>query len=166
MNRLNLSAYLLLMIPAVQDPNTQEAVGALLLESIVSQSYFIKNYSEFDCNKKTISKLKNQRINVPKALVSASSSLTIIEGTVDYFNTRVIPILNPHTADNLFSNLTTLIKNDSATCDVKRKKLIDFHDSNMLGEFLALTFLYAINRPNKLSPSLKSVKCPHCESSL
>lgn len=148
MSDFNISKFIKIMKTGLAENNTQEAAGRLLLESVTKQDGVL-----VDVDSKMISNLVKQKKDVHEAIKNASSRPVVIDKAIKYFNETVVPALNPHTSDDTLRKLIALLNNDTDITPEKRDELIKLHSDEKLGEFLALSFLYAINLPNKSAQS-------------
>ncbi|MEG0835383.1 MAG: ATP-binding protein [Christensenellaceae bacterium] len=144
MSDFNISEFIKIMQEGLAENNTQEFAGRLLLESVTQQEGVC-----VDVNSKMISNIVNQKSEVPYAIKKASSRQEVIDEAIEYFNTTVIPALIQHTQYNTYHKLISLLNSDTDTAPETRDKLIKLHSDEKFGEFLARSFLYAINLPNK-----------------
>ena len=150
----------------------QGPLGILLLESLG-----LLDNVQVSFNDKKISNLVNRKKEVDEAVVSASTNLDVINHVVNYFKDKVIPDLNPHTKDDMFQDLMKCINSDATTAPSKYDEFDNLLKHGDVTKCLAYTFLYAINRPNKINslapasddfPLLDEVgnECPLCHSKL
>lgn len=144
MSDFNISEFIKIMQEGLAENNTQESTGRLLLESVTQQEGVC-----VDVNSKMISNLVNQKSEVHDAIKTASSRQEVIDEAIEYFNTTVFPKLSPHTKDDVLYKLSNLLDKDTGIPKTKKDKLIILYRKEIYGKFLALSFLYAINRPNK-----------------
>ena len=91
----------------------------------------------------------NRRDPVPDGIQQASVIPEVVEDTITYFENVVIADMNPHLKDDTLGKLAEIIQGDPSIPERKKKKLIALYDAEDDGKFLAMTFLYAVNRPNK-----------------
>ena len=120
----------------------QEAAGRLLLDSIAIDE-------EIDVSKDMISNLVKQKKEVHNKIKKTSAKSEITEVVIRYFKDEVVTDLNPHLTDDICTEMTKLLNEDTSVSDKKRKELIALYQEGLIGEFLAKCFLYAVNRPNK-----------------
>ncbi|MGJ0751441.1 ABC-three component system protein [Enterococcus durans] len=128
-------------------------------------------------NDKKVSRLVNRKDDVDDALKMASTRPEVIADTINKFESDIVPYLNPHTEDDCFEAILKYLNAD-ATVPARRYTVFsEILENNEIGQFLAMTFLYAINRPNKLMeskpvaddfPLLDEVgnECPICRKKL
>lgn len=150
----------------------QGPLGILLLG-------FLGNRDDVNVNvdNKKVSRLVNRKDDVDDALKMASARHEVIVDTIDCFEAEVIPVLNPHTQDDSFDAILKCLNADATVPAVKFTEFSKLFDDNQVNKFLAMTFLYALNRPNKLMeskpvtddfPLLDEVgnECPICHKKL
>lgn len=178
MEELNLSSYIKILRPGLKQNDKQESAGRLLLNSINDQDYVINHGYHIDSlSSKKISQLVNQIIPVPDSLRQASMEKTVINQTIDYFRDEVMNDLNPHLKFDTIDALIRLIDSDETIPPDKRKDLMKYHEAGDDAHFLASTFLYALNRPNKKADDSVSdedipllaeanFECPVCQRKL
>ncbi|MFW8617743.1 hypothetical protein ACOJB1_07690 [Enterococcus innesii] len=83
----------------------------------------------------------------------ASTRPEVIADTTNRFESDIAPYLNPHTEDDCFEAILKCLNAD-ATVPARRYTVFsEILENNKIGQFLAMTFLYAINRSNKLMES-------------
>lgn len=153
MSALNIAAYIKIMKQGIQSPNSNEAVANLLLSSITEQEYVLNHGMSVDINPKMVSNLLKQKTDVHQNIKNASVIPAVITETIKYFNTHIVAMLNPHTEDDMYEHMINAINSDTEISSAKRRSLTALFQSGKVSDFLAMAFLYAINRPNKAADS-------------
>lgn len=178
MDRLNLSSYIKILRPGLKEHDGQESAALFLLNSINDQKYVAEHgYRTDNLSSKKISRLMNQIDSVPDGIRQASMVESVINEVITYFQNKVIADLNPHLKDDTIDTLLRLIEVDSSISQNKKNTLMKYHEDGNDALFLAETFLYALNRPNKDSndpvscediPLLAEAnyECPLCQRKL
>ncbi|GFH40264.1 ABC-three component system protein [Lactococcus insecticola] len=126
---------------------------------------------------KKVSNLVKRKNDVEDALKMASARTEVIADIIKCFESKVVPILNPHTKDDAFETILNCLNVDATVPARKYTEFSNLLNNNEIGKFLALTFLYALNRTNKLAeskpvtddfPLLDEVgnECPICHKKL
>lgn len=150
MKELNLSSYIQTLRTGLMTHDGQEAAGVFLLSAINDQDYVGEHgYRTDNLSAKKISNLVNRRDPVPDGIQQASVIPEVVEDTITYFENVVIADMNPHLKDDTLGKLAEIIQGDPSIPERKKKKLIALYDAEDDGKFLAMAFLYAVNRPNK-----------------
>lgn len=170
MTEYTISAFIQIMQNGLIQNNKKEAAGRLLLESITTSEYI-------DFSATMITRLINREREVQDSIKKASARPEVITNAIHYFKDIVVPDLNSHMQDDTCSGLIKLLEKDVTVPNKKCEELAAFYHTNEVGEFLARSFLYAVNRQNKYSepdvevddlPLLYEVShtCPLCNKSL
>ena len=150
MKELNMSSYIQTLQSGLLTHDKQEAAGVFLLSSINDQEYVGDHgYRTDNLSSKKISKLVSRQDPVPDGIRQASAVKEVMEKTIAYFESKVVPDLNPHLKEDTLEKLKKIISEDPSIPERKKQKLIALYDAEEDGRFLAETFLYALNRPNK-----------------
>lgn len=178
MDRLNLSSYIKILRPGLKEHDGQESAALFLLNSINDQKYVAEHgYHTDNLSSKKISRLMNQIDSVPDGIKHASMVELVINEVIAYFQDKVIADFNPHLKDDTIDTLLRLIEVDGTIPKNKKNTLMKYHEDGDDALFLAETFLYALNRPNKDSNDSVSYKdipllaeanyeCPLCQRKL
>lgn len=172
MNEYNISALIKTMQGGLAEDNKQEAAGRLLLDSVAQHSLAL-----VDVDGKMVTNLVKRKAEVHEAIKNAAANTDVIATAISYFDTVVLPKLNPHTFDDACLAILGLLQRDKSVPDSKYQSLLDLYNSGKTSEFLAMCLLYAVSRPNKLLeapvdysdlPLLSEVdnECPLCHSPL
>ena len=151
MIEFNISVYIKILQNGLVEHNRQETAGKFLLASINTQN-------TVDIDGKMISNLVHRKTEIHDAIKEASTKPEVIAEAVEYFNSEVLPMLNPHTGDDTYNNLVSAIKEDLTVAEGKRQSLIDLYTADKRGEFLAKALMYALNRVNRSTPVDKKNK--------
>ena len=167
----NISSFLKILhltIPSL----AQGPLGILVLNAIATREDV-----QLHINDKKVSNLINRKSEVDDPIKNASAQSQVTLDVINYFKQQVCPLLNPHNKDDVFQNILRCINNDASVPSKKYTEFNQFLENNDEPSFLAYTFLYAINRPNKLInsspttddlPFLEEVnnECPLCRKKL
>lgn len=148
MKRLNFASYVKNLQTGLQAPNGNKDVVELLLLPITSkETVRNQNGGPIDINDTFVSNLLKQKKPVPDEIKSASADPKVITETHSYFNSDIMPYLNPHTKEDMLENLTRIIKNSDISVK-KQAELLSKYTSGDVAKFLSNSFLYALNSPN------------------
>lgn len=157
MDKLNLSSYISSLRSGLKEHDGQESAAVFLLSSINDQKYVAEHgYRTDNLSSKKVSLLMNQKDPVPDGIRQASMKEPVIIETIAYFRDKVMADLNPHLKDDTIDKLLRLIEFDDTVSQNKKNTLMKYHKDGDDARFLAETFLYALNRPNKKSDNSKS----------
>lgn len=152
MSRLCFGTYAKAIQKVLKEPNANKKVTELLLGLIIDNEDITNQRGDpFTVTDKVASDLLNSKENIHKKIKAASSSERIIDAAHDYFEDAVIPEIIVNLITDLISDLTGLITSDSDIPPSKQTELLSMAKSETLTDFLSIVFLYAINKPNKLS---------------
>lgn len=135
---------------AMQPPNNNQAVVGMLFDFLTEEAKDNELSADFSIKPKTVSALMNFTDNVHEDIKSLSSSQKVIESMVLKFANRVA--LVPMLVDDLIANLKHLIEADTSISQTKSDELTSLANKTQLPEFLAATYLYALNKPNRIVP--------------
>src|SRR5690625_256897 len=167
MSEYNISFFIKIMQSTLVDISGQEDTARLLLSSIASRDDVL-----VDINARMVTNLVKRNNEIHEEIKIASSKHEVIDETINYFETDIIPKLNPHTKEDTFSEILKTLENDNTVSEHKYNELKDFYLNGKTGLFLAHCLLYAINKTNKVLshiptaddyPLLKEVN-NHCPS--
>ena len=162
--------FLQIMKNALIEKNTQETAGRLLFESVTLEL-------QTDISPKMLNYLVKRTREVPDAIKKAAARPKVIANTIHYFEDVVLPDLNPHLKDDSCSKIIRLLNEDASVPKFKYDELANLYNKGQIAEFLALSFLYAISRPNKKTEISSGIddtpliyeannKCPLCHKPL
>ena len=86
--------------------------------------------------------------NIPSDVIKSSTEPESKTALLDYFNTFIIPDINPVLEDDYYNKLENLISNDD---DISPRKKNSLHklSSGDKAKYLTEVFLYALAKPNK-----------------
>lgn len=174
MNELVISTYIQILQEILVEHDKQEAAGVFLLESISLQ----ENASVVtDLSSKKISQLVRRKDPVPDDIKNASLKKAIQKKVYQYFEKKVLPDLNEFTKYDAFEKLRRVIEQDVLIADRIKQAFYDLLDQGDECGFLVQTFLYSLQRKNKITadrvepqdvPLLEEVKytCPLSQTKL
>lgn len=147
MTTLCFSSYLKTIKKAFTKSKGQEKTANLLLDSV---NLHINPSVYFDKSK--ISDLANNKREIDITIQQAAQNQTVVGKAIAYFFDDIMPELSTDTLGDSCLELLTIILNDPSIAKSKKNELQRYYkqgeDSQY--EFLARTFLYALQRPNKL----------------
>jgi len=172
MSEFNISAYIKNMQYGLAEENKQEAAGRLLLNSVAQQSCV-----RVDVDGKMVTNLVKRNADVHDAIKTAAARQDVIATAIKYFEDEVDSKLNVHTIDDACEDLIKLLEDDKSVASSKKKALETLCRGGEISKFLAMSFLYAVSRPNKQIavpvdgddiPLLAEAgyECPLCHDSL
>lgn len=148
---LNFASY----AKAVKDgiaKTTQIGVTKLLLRLIVDNEKVVNSQGEqYNITSYYVNKWWNEYEDIPAQIKKAAASPEIISEATDYFENKIINALSPQKELDAYSTILTLINSDISIAPNIRNNLISLYNSNELSQFLAETFLYAVQKDNKKS---------------
>lgn len=125
-------------------------VTRLLLKFIVEKENVVNSKGElFNINDSYNSLWWNQHEDIPVPIKESAASPEIISEATDYFEEKVITALSPQKEPDAYSTLLELIESDTTMASEIKDNLMSLYNSNELGQFLAETFLYAVQKNNK-----------------
>ena len=150
MNELIISTYIQILQEGLVENDRQEAAARLLFNSITSQP---DSRVMTDLNPKKISRLINRKDPVPDDFKKAVLRKTIQSGVKEYFESTIIPDLNPITRYDMLERLRKVIEQDNVIAARQKKAFYDLYDKDDLCGFLAETFFYALQRTGYGEPA-------------
>ena len=92
-------------------------------------------------NDKKVSRLVNRKAGIDDALKEASTKQEVIVGTINRFDSNIIPYLTPHTNDECFKAILKCHKFDATVTGRRYTLFSKILENNKIGQFLAMTFL-------------------------
>lgn len=147
MNELILSTYIQIMQDGLVEHNKQEVAGRFILESIALQETACV-MTNLDAKK--ISRLVSRKDPVPDDIKQASLKSAVVLGVKNYFRDKVVSDLNPYTQDDTLQKIMNVIVQDVQISDKLKDKFKCIYCSDDVAEFLSETFLYCLQRNNKV----------------
>jgi len=137
--------------------NEQIAITQLLLDFIIAKKSLVdRNKKPLAVTDKMASELFGFKADVRKTIKEAAASELVRGSSKEYFQTDVVPGISPELIDDLISRLTEIISYDESIPLAKSESLLAIAHSETLGEFLSVSFLYAIQRTNKHNDSAEN----------
>lgn len=127
--------------------NKQEVAGRFILESIALQETACV-MTNLDAKK--ISRLVSRKDPVPDDIKQASLKSAVVLGVKNYFRDKVVSDLNPYTQDDTLQKIMNVIVQDVQISDKLKDKFKCIYCSDDVAEFLSETFLYYLQRNNKV----------------
>lgn len=128
---------------------TQTETGQLLF-GVLERNEFIP--PTFNADSAFLSLLIRQQKEIPKKVVKASLLPEVIQDVKFHFYNIVVPRLNPHLMEDTCGQIMMLLEEDRSVSVEKRNELWEYR--NQVSDFLAMCFLYALNRENKQEDKL------------
>lgn len=147
MDKLNTASYILTLRVGLKD-SKKEAAATLILGTINDQGYVADHGYYEDLSSKKISRVLSNLANTPDGIQQASLIDEVIQQTVKNFKTEILPELNPHLKEDTLANMKRLVKSDGTIAEEKKDSLLQYLEKGQIAEFLAYSFLYALNKPN------------------
>ena len=147
MDKLNTASYILPLRVGLKD-SKKEVAATLILGTVNDQDYVADHGYYEDLSSKKISRVLSGLANTPDGIQQASLIDEVIQQTVENFKTDILPELNPHLKEDTLANMKRLIKSDETIAEAKKDSLLQYLEQGQIAEFLAYTFLYALNKPN------------------
>lgn len=139
-------------------PNSEQLeVTNLLLGLLINRPGVLnRNREPYHLNSQNTARWWNQKEDIPRNIKNAAARPDVIAEASDYFDIYILNVLTPPKDGDTYACLLNLIKQQDMS-DETRDRLISLHRSNELSDFLAQTFLYAIQTENKvdLKPPIK-----------
>lgn len=148
MSELNTASYILTLRSGLSVNGGKEAATNLILGTINNQDYVNEHGYYESLPSKKISRVLGGLANTPDGIKEASVIPEVIYKTIENFDKDVIPDLNPHLKEDTLANIRKLIKSDVTISETKKESLLNYYEQGKTTEFLAYTFLYAVNKSN------------------
>ena len=147
MDKLNTASYILTLRVGLK-ASKKDAAATLILGTVNNQDYVTDHGYYEDLSSKKISRVLSGLANTPDGIQQASLIPEVITQTVENFKTEILPELNPHLKEDTLANMKRFIKSDETIAEAKKDSLLQYLEQGQIAEFLAFTFLYALNKPN------------------
>lgn len=145
MTAFNFASYLGALKKAFIDNSGQGKAGEFLLNSVAFQLD-----DEIYFEKEKISLLARNKTEIDKRLVDAIQQRKIVNATLEYFDDEVFSDLKQELIPDACSKLITIMKSDKSVPDSKVSELEAVYQNEEIAKFLGESFIYAIQRPNKV----------------
>ena len=150
----NISRYFSAITTRLTGINTEYEEDMLLFNSILEYRDL-----QIDTSNTYFSRLKNNSTDPDGAIRDAIQNKDVIAHVIDYFDTEIVPILNPHTGLDCCTDIINGLKEDDSINEHTFNSYIEMYNEDRIGEFLANTFMYALSKPNKYK-NRASIKGP------
>ncbi|WP_105141000.1 ABC-three component system protein [Streptococcus suis] len=171
MQEFNFSSYLKLMLPGMTTLK-QGPLGITLLEPLSNLNGITTSIDD-----RKITRLVQRKIEVDSAFIQASNDHNIIQATLKNFEKNICSDLRIHNKQDIFDNILKCINSDSEASPKKYDELARYLENGQEVEFLTYSFLYALNKTNKMTDSAPRIediellqqvrnKCPLCQKPL
>ncbi len=155
MDILNFSSYAHAIEKGIANPKQIEIIQMLLGFIVNKPDVLNKNGDQYNLDdNQTLNRWWKQTEELPKNIKDAAVRADIIAEANDYFDAEVWPKLNPPKEEDTYEELLSLIKQQDMA-DITKEKLISLYNNEELSEFLAQTFLYAIQNKNKVKSKIQ-----------
>jgi hypothetical protein len=138
--------------PALQKPNSHQAVVGLLLDLVADMAGESQLSPDYAVKPKKVHALWHFKEDVHGDIVALASSEKVIKAMPDAIKRTVVPNLVDTMIDDLTENLRKLIAADKGVSKAKRDDLLALAERDTLEEFLAEVYIYALNRSNIFAP--------------
>ncbi len=146
MNELVISTYIQIMQDGLVEHSTQEAAGRFILEAVSKDNETVQT----DLGSKKISRLVSRKDPVPDDIKRSALKPEIVEKIRSYFRTEVLPDINQFRKYDVFEKIMNVIIQDVQIAKKQKDIFQNLYDSDEEVEFLVATFLYALQRNNKI----------------
>jgi hypothetical protein len=156
MNKLCFGAFARTLQPALQKPNSNQAVATLLLGLITDMAADGQLGADYSVKPKKVSALWNFAEDVHSDVAALAAMDKVVKAMPGAFRNSVIPTLVGAAVDDLLENLRKLLNADKSIAKDKREELLAFAAKERLADFLAAVYLYALTRSNKRPTSGKT----------
>lgn len=152
MKIFNYSNYIKVFKIGLTNPNNTE-MAQVLFEPLIDcqvKSVLKKDSNPYNINADMANDWANNKTDIPATIKNASSDSKMIEHVIDYFEELIVKkYINSFKANEMYQSMLHFI-DDSNLIDSDKAKLINYYHTNDYASFLGMSFLYAINRDNKL----------------
>lgn len=130
---------------------TEERIVNLLLGCIYKPlDLRMKNGEKFYIDKTVANRFLNADPKRPihNEIVSSSGESAVVNSAVSYFSENIRSLIIHAMQADMIDSLAKIIQFDVTISENKRAELLALAKEETLAEFLASTFLYAVNKPN------------------
>lgn len=148
MDVLNFSSYAKAIEKGMINPDHTEITRLLLGFIIDRDDVTNKNGEQYFIDSNTAHQWWLQKEEIPRNIKIAASRPDVQETVNDYFDEKVLNVLSQPKDADTYSTLHNLITQQDMSDDT-RLNLLELKMNNELSEFLAQTFIYAIQKTNK-----------------
>ena len=134
---------------------SDEKVTNLLLGFVIDTADVRDTHNDTDpyfISPKQANKWLNRESELYSEIKKASDNHDVCEGAEEFFGLYVLNLINKNRRLDLIAELRELVENDDTISTATKGKLLKYADETHLAAFLADIFLYALEKPNKLSP--------------
>lgn len=154
MNSLCFGTFARIVQSAIQKPDSNQAVAELLLGLITDKALDGQLSPDYSTSAKKISRLFNFKDDVHGDIIALTSTEKIIESMSENFSSQVVPCLKPTQIEDMKESLRRLIDDDLSIALRKKSELLLLITQDNLSLLLSEVYLYALNRPNKLTANM------------
>ena len=151
MNSLCFGTFAKIVQSAIQKPDSNQAVAELLLGLVTDMALDGQISPDYSTSAKKISRLFNFKDDVHGDIIALASTEKIIESMPESFASKVVPYLKLTQIEDMKENLRKLIDGDLSIAPSKKSELLLLIIPDNLSLLLSEVYLYALNRPNKLT---------------
>lgn len=153
MDILNFSSYAQSIEKGMLNPDHTQIVR-LLLGFIVDRTDVInKNGGQYTIDNQQAHRWWYQKEEIPRNIKKAAGRPDIQATAAEYFDNNILDALSPPKDADTYDSLQALIKQENIA-EETRVNLLQLLSHNELSEFLAQTFILAIQKTNKVSSSV------------
>ena len=171
MQEFNFSSYIKILLPGMITLK-QGPLGITLLEPLSNLNGIPTSLDD-----RKITRLVQRKIEVDNAIIQASNDLNLIQETLQNFEKNICTDLRIHSKQDIFNNILECINNDPEASPQKYNELAAYLENGQEVDFLSYSFLYALNKTNKMTDSAPRIddiellqqvhnKCPLCQTQL
>lgn len=151
MDTLNFASYAKAIKKGIAKSSNIKVTKLLLGLIVENENVVNSDGGVYNINDNYVSLWWNQREDIPGPIKIAAASTEIMSEATDYFEENVITELSPQKEMDTYASLLELIEHDVNMSSDTSHNLISLYKDNELNQFLAETFLYAVQKNNKVS---------------
>lgn len=140
---------------ALTSEKSDEKITNLLLGFVIDTADVRDTHNEAEpyfISPKQANKWLNQEAELYSEIKKASGNPDVCEGAEEFFSLYVLNLITENRRLDLIAELRGIVGNDDTIASATKDRLLRNADETHLTSFLADTFLYALGKPNKLSP--------------
>jgi hypothetical protein len=149
MDKLCFGAFARTLQPALQKPNSNQAVVGILLDLITDFAAVGQLSENYSLKPGKVSELWNFKSDVHSDVTDLAAMDKVIKAMPGAVRKNVIPALIGAAMDDLIENLRKLLNADKSIAKEKRDELLALAQKDKLADFLATVYLYSLTRSNK-----------------
>jgi hypothetical protein len=149
MDKLCFGAFARTLQPALQKPNSNQAIVGILLDLITDFAAVGQLSENYSLKPGKVSELWNFKSDVHSDVTDLAATDKVIKAMPGAVRKNVIPALIGAATDDLIENLRKLLNADKSIAKEKRDELLALAQKDKLADFLATVYLYSLTRSNK-----------------